>query len=228
MFNLTPEGLVQTALLIGILILVAFPVHEYAHALVAYRLGDGTAKLFGRLTLNPVVHFDPFGGLMLVITALSGSGLLFGWAKPTPVNPSNLRDRRNGEVAVALAGPASNLIMASVGALVFRILDFVGAFSVAAARAETDPRIVLANVLILFVGINIILALFNLIPVPPLDGSALLFRFVSPMTAWRLRPVLAQYGSLILLVVVFTLVFTPFGQVFGTLIGDLTRFLLGG
>ena len=108
----------STIILIAIFLLVAFPVHEFAHAFVAYRLGDGTAKMFGRLTLNPVVHFDPLGGLFLVITALLGIGLLFGWAKPTPVNPSMLRDRRNGEVLVALAGPASNLIMASIAAVV--------------------------------------------------------------------------------------------------------------
>ncbi len=228
MFSLNSQDLVQAALLIGIFLLVAFPVHEFAHALVAYQLGDGTAKLFGRLTHNPVVHFDTFGGLMLVITALSGGPFLFGWAKPTPVNPSNLRDRRNGEVAVALAGPASNLILASVGGLIFRILDYLHVFDTTGASSSTDPRVVLVNVLFLFVEFNIILAVFNLIPVPPLDGSALLFRFISPMTAWRLRPVLAQYGSLILLVVIFTLVFTPFGQVFGTLIFDLTRILLGG
>ena len=86
--------LLQKALLIAIFLGIAFPVHEFAHAYVAYRLGDGTAKMFGRLTLNPIAHFDKFGGLLLVLTALSGS-LLFGWAKPTPVNPSNLRDRRN-------------------------------------------------------------------------------------------------------------------------------------
>ncbi len=227
MFGITQQELVQDAVLISIFLLLAFPVHELAHAFVAYRLGDGTAKVFGRLTLNPIVHFDPFGGLLLVITALSGSGLLFGWAKPTPVNPSNLRDRRNGEVAVALAGPASNLIMACIGALVFRILFAAGVFDPGTIDSVNDPRVLLFNVLTLFVEINIVLAIFNLIPVPPLDGSALLFRVISPMTAWRIRPVLAQYGSIILLGTIFLLFFSPLGNVLGTLINDVTKLLLG-
>jgi Zn-dependent protease len=226
-FGITQQELVQDAVLISIFLLLAFPVHEFAHAFVAYRLGDGTAKVFGRLTLNPIVHFDPFGGLLLVITALSGSGLLFGWAKPTPVNPSNLRDRRNGEVAVALAGPASNLIMACLGAVVFRVLDTAGVFDPSTIDSVNDPRVLLFNVLTLFVEINIVLAIFNLIPVPPLDGSAILFRLISPMTAWRIRPVLAQYGSIILLGTIFVLFFSPLGNVLGTLINDVTKLLLG-
>ncbi len=227
MFGITQQELVQDAVLISIFLLLAFPVHEFAHAFVAYRLGDGTAKVFGRLTLNPIVHFDPFGGLLLVITALSGSGLLFGWAKPTPVNPSNLRDRRNGEVAVALAGPASNLIMACIGAVVFRVLDTAGVFDPSTIDSVNDPRVLLFNVLTLFVEINIVLAIFNLIPVPPLDGSAILFRVISPTTAWRIRPVLAQYGSIILLGTIFVLFFSPLGNVLGTLINDVTKLLLG-
>jgi Zn-dependent protease len=210
-FSLTPQEVIQKAILIGIFLLIAFPVHEFAHALVAYRLGDGTAKMFGRLTLNPVVHFDPFGGFMLVLTALAG-GLILGWAKPTPVNPSNLRDRRNGEVLVALAGPASNLVMASVGAVVFRIL--------VAGRVELPSTAYL--ILDYFVLFNIALAIFNMIPVPPLDGSALLFRLVSPQTAWRIRPVLAQYGFVILIVGILF-----FSQALGQVIGGFTDLLLG-
>jgi Zn-dependent protease len=189
-FNITPE----TIILIAIFLLIAFPVHEFAHAFVAWRLGDSTARMFGRLTLNPIVHFDMIGGLFLIISALAG-GFLFGWAKPTPVNPMNLRDRRNGEVLVALAGPASNLIMAAGGAVVLRILI--------AMRADIPFQIY--EILGLFVVFNIALAVFNLIPIPPLDGSALLFRILSPRQAWQVRPFLAQYGFIILLVFIFTI-----------------------
>lgn len=202
----------STIILIGIFLLVAFPVHEFAHAFVAYRLGDGTAKLFGRLTLNPIVHFDPIGGLFLVITALLPGGLLFGWAKPTPVNPSNLRDRRNGEVLVALAGPASNLVMASIAAIVFRIL-----FALDVALPDLVYEI-LAN----FVVFNIALAIFNMLPIPPLDGSTLLFRFLSPQQAWQWRPILQQYGFIVLIVIIFAL-----SRPLSSLITNVAVFLLG-
>lgn len=214
---MTTDDLISVAILVVIFLGIAFPVHEFAHAFVAYRLGDGTAKMFGRLTLNPVVHFDPMGGLLLIISALgsvalTGGGFIFGWAKPTPVNPSNLRDRRNGEVLVAIAGPVSNLIMAVLGALVWRAID---AFNIV-------PPAIFDRVLFSFVAFNIALAIFNLIPVPPLDGSAILFRLVSPQTAWQLRPMLAQYGLILVIVVVV------FGGTFlSRLILDVTDLLLG-
>jgi Zn-dependent protease len=186
--NLSPEQLVLDAVMIAIFLGIAFPVHECAHALVAYLRGDATAKLYGRISLNPVVHFDPVGGLMTVISIFLG-GFLIGWAKPTPVNPNNLRDRRNDEVLVALAGPGSNLLMAVIGGIVVRVLVALNA---------TPPDLVL-QALFYFVVFNVMLAIFNLIPIPPLDGANLLFRFLPLRITWQVRPFLAQYGIFIIL-----------------------------
>jgi Zn-dependent protease len=201
----------EKVILIGIFLLVGFPVHEFSHALVAYRLGDATAKLFGRLTLNPVAHFDRIGGLLLVISVIGG-GFVFGWAKPTPVNPSNLRDRRNGEVAVALAGPASNLVMASIVALVIR----------GTVAAGIPLQLWFANLLFDFVWFNVALAIFNLIPIPPLDGSSLLYRFLPLRYAWQLRPLISQYGLVVLILFIFTL-----GPYLAEAIQNVASFLAG-
>jgi Zn-dependent protease len=133
---------------------------------------------------------------MTIVSVVIG-GFLIGWAKPTPVNPANLRDRRNGEVFVALAGPASNFLMAIGGALVFRLLEGVG--------VELRDGGLLGYVLYLFVLYNVTLAIFNFLPVPPLDGSTLLYRVLSPRQAWQVRPFLSQYGIFIVLGVVLLL-----------------------
>jgi len=208
-FELTPDKII----LLAFFLLIGFPVHEFAHAFVAYRLGDGTAKMFGRLTLNPAAHFDPLGGLMLVVSVLAG-GFAFGWAKPTPVNPSNLRDRRNGEVLVSLAGPASNLIMAAIVAVVYRVLEATGTLS--------EMPFLVQSTLFLFVAYNVVLAVFNLIPIPPLDGSALLFRVLDPRTAWQARQMLSQYGFILLILIILA-----GGRIILPIVNGVTDFLLG-
>jgi len=189
--NIRPETLVAVA----IFLLVGFPVHEFSHALVAYRLGDGTAKMFGRLTLNPIVHLDPVGSLVLVASALIG-GFFIGWAKPTPVNPSMLRGGRRAEAWVAAAGPVSNLAMAVLAALALRAI-------VALDLVSSDAVLFVANVIFFFVYINVALFIFNLIPIPPLDGSKVMFSLMDPRTVWRIRPTLEQWGFLILVVALF-------------------------
>jgi Zn-dependent protease len=210
-FDFSLEALVSDAVLIGFFLLIGFPVHEFAHALAADRLGDHTARFMGRLTLNPIRHFDPLGGILLVVSILLG-GFVFGWAKPTPVNPSNLVDRRNGEMVVALAGPASNLIMASIMAVVFR----------AVVGLEIDVPNIAVLILFNFVLYNVMLAVFNLIPVPPLDGSQVLFRFLPASTVWRLRTQLAQYGFIIIILGVLL-----FGRAIAGFMLDVTVFLVG-
>jgi len=181
------------------MLLVGFPIHEFSHALAAYRLGDGTAKLFGRLTINPIAHFDPVGGVLLAITfigsAAAGSALGFGWAKPTPVNPMNLMYGRRGEAIVAAAGPISNLVLAAAGAIPLRYLI---------DHPELGAEVpLLGNILRLFVLINLVLMVFNLIPVPPLDGSKVLFAFLDRRTEYQIRPILEQYGFFILILLFF-------------------------
>lgn len=194
-----PDRLIPAAIVVTIMLLVGFPIHEFSHALAAYRLGDGTAKLFGRLTINPIAHFDPIGGVLLAVTfigsAASGSAFGFGWAKPTPVNPMNLLYGRRGEAIVAAAGPISNLILAAAAAIPLRYL--IGQPELLAELT------MLAQILSLFVLINLVLMIFNLIPIPPLDGSKVLFAFLDRRTEYQIRPILEQYGFIILLLLFF-------------------------
>ena len=208
--------------LVAIILLAALPIHEFSHALIAYRLGDGTAKLLGRLTLNPIVHFDPVGGTILILTLLiPGSGFIFGWAKPTPVNPANLRGGRQSDALVALAGPASNLIMATAAAIPFRVMMANG----------MDPFSTLGILFLLFIQINVSLMIFNLIPLPPLDGSHVLLALVDPRTSWQLRTFLGQYGSMILLALILipsvTGLPSPLGIIFEVIAGPIIRLLTG-
>jgi len=216
----SPEEFAIKATLIAVMLLVAFPIHEFSHALAAYRLGDGTAKLMGRLTLDPRAHFDPTGGVLLAITVLF-TGFGFGWAKPTPYNPMNLRGGQWGEAIVSAAGPISNFVLAAAGAIPLR-------YMVATGMEFQLPLI--AEFLVLFVQINLILMVFNLIPIPPLDGSKVLFAFMNPRTVWQVRPILEQYGLVILLGAMLLPIFggqTLADLVFGTLLNPLFHLLTG-
>jgi len=195
------EEPVLAIMLIAFFLLIAFPVHEFFHAYAADRLGDRTPRGYGRLTLNPIAHFHPVGGTMLVIS-VALAGIPLGFAA-TPINPSNLRGRY-GEAIVAIAGPLSNLVLAAAAAIPLR-------FVYASGLDFEYP--LLEQALALIVWGNIILGLFNLIPVPPLDGGAILLSVVSRETAWQLRPILSQYGLLILVALFFLPIFN--GQTIG-------------
>ena len=157
-------------------ILIALPVHEVAHGYVAYRLGDPTARNFGRLTLNPLKHFDPLGVICMLFVG-------FGWARPVPVNTRHFKKPRRDMALVALAGPASNLLLGFIGLLIYRILFAVFAASVVSVDPtafSTSLFKTLLEFLVTFFSLNISLAVFNLLPIPPLDGSRLLMMFLPP------------------------------------------------
>jgi len=172
--------------------LISVVLHEVSHGVVANALGDSTAKDAGRLTLNPIPHADLFGSIILPLLMLlvSKGGFAIGWAKPVPINPARLRDQKWGEAKVSLAGPASNLALALVFGLLLRFLPLA------------DLPAAIPHFLASIVSVNQILALFNLVPIPPLDGSHLLFS-VLPDSMRSVRMLLQQYGFFLLLIFIF-------------------------
>ena len=207
MFDLA--GKIQDLVVVIPVFLLALTVHEFAHAWVANRLGDPTARLQGRLTLNPLSHLDPLGTLAIVLIG-------FGWAKPVPVDFRYLARPRRDMMLIAAAGPASNIVMATVGAFLFRTIPWTG------LGAEWAWLIKPLMVMIyITVGANVVLAVFNLLPIPPLDGSRVLSGFLPlrhAISYSRLEP----YGGLIIFLLFITGVMNP---VFGVAQHTLTRAL---
>lgn len=197
-------------------LLISLTMHEFSHALAAYLQGDMTARDAGRLTLNPIPHIDPIGTILLPgLLLAAGSPVMFGWAKPVPFNPLNLRDGRRGSLIVGLAGPLSNIVMC----LIFGVaLKF--------ALGVLEP----SNLLILFLAslmvMNFVLGVFNLIPIPPLDGSKIL-ECVLPQRFFTVIDFLEQYGNYILigLLIINATVYPFLGIALEKGIGMLTRLL---
>lgn len=175
-------------------ILLALTVHECAHAWVAYKLGDPTAKMLGRVTLNPLRHLDPIGTLMLFFSGL------FGWAKPVPINPRNFRNLSKSLMWVALAGPLSNLFLAAVSALVLKIFILTGPQFALSMPGVYYP---LSEMMKYSIIMNVSLAVFNMVPVPPLDGSKVLGNLLPADKAFAYSK-LEPYGFIILLVLIVT------------------------
>ena len=191
MFNFS----LQDIIIYVIILLTAFPVHEFAHAWVADQFGDDTPRLNGRLTLNPLAHLDPIGSLMMIIAG-------FGWAKPVPINPYALqRQSRAAPMLVSLAGPMSNLLMAILASAPFR-LGLVSIQNINQSSGAILPNLPLF--LFYFVEINLLLMLFNLIPLFPLDGEKILDYFLPP-AGQRVMDSIRPYSSMILLVIVLIL-----------------------
>lgn len=172
-------------------------IHEVSHGTMALALGDRTAKHAGRLTLNPLPHIDILGSVILPAITLLTGGFIFGWAKPVPYNPYNLRNQKWGPALVGAAGPLSNLFMAFLFGLVVRLIPYV--FSEPSQFAVN--LISFASTIVL---INVVLAVFNLVPIPPLDGSKVLFALLPYSLRW-IEELLTHYGLLILLFFIFFL-----------------------
>ncbi|MBP3232648.1 MAG: site-2 protease family protein [Anaerovibrio sp.] len=183
-------------------LLLALVLHEYAHARVAVAMGDFTPRLTGRLTLNPVAHIDPIGLIMLLVAH-------FGWAKPVMVNPRNFRDMRRGNILVALAGPAANFVTAFV-AMFLMILMY---------RLNVDMSIGVKTVLSMIVLFNVNFGIFNLIPLPPLDGSKILLEFLPREYAYKYMGI-ERYSFIILIVMMMT-------PILGGILIPLSQLILG-
>lgn len=187
-------------LLISLPVLIfSIVLHEVAHGYAARAQGDPTAAMLGRLTLNPLPHIDPLGSILIPgMLALTGTGVILGWAKPVPVNPRNYRDYKRGDIIVSLAGVAVNLLLA----VIFALLQAAVVWGARLAPGLMAGWGLLHEMFIYGVGINLVLLLFNLIPVPPLDGSHVLYHLLPPRLGARYRE-LGRYGMLILFGLLF-------------------------
>ncbi len=203
-------------ILLSVVILIfSAIIHEYAHGWMAYQLGDDTAKREGRLTLNPIKHLDPIGSVLLpLLLIVSKANFFFAWAKPVPYNPYNLRDRKYGDLKVALAGPGVNIGIALIFGLIARFIPladslkvslltgfFQGEVSVVSSITQGSFLASLVLIALLICFINLALVIFNLLPIPPLDGSKVVYTFLSE----RAREIfykVEQYGFFILIALV--------------------------
>lgn len=223
--HLSLQRLLMTAISV-MLVMVSASLHEFGHAYAAYRLGDQTAKRAGRLTLNPMAHLDPFGSIFLPLMMALAGGPVFAFAKPVPYNPRNLRNERRDEVLVALAGPAANILQAVVGAVASRILWSRMPMTIMAG----GPAYWCYTILTTYVYVNCSLAFFNLIPLPPLDGSSI----ISPLLKGEARRkyyVVQRYSLPILMALLYLvpmmLPVDPLGVYLDATAGTLADLLLG-
>jgi Zn-dependent protease len=214
------QGVDLTEILIVLVVLItSLSVHEAAHAFAADRLGDSTARQLGRLSLNPAVHIDPIGTLIFPLIAYLTGVPLIGWAKPVPVNSRFLKHPKRDFALIAAAGPASNLVMAGIGAAALSLVRDAAGPGDIVGGALTGP---LMPLLFTFAIVNVLLAVFNMIPVPPLDGGNVLIGLL-PANSGRLIELLRPYGILILYALMLT---GMLSTILGPVVGYL-RYVLG-
>jgi Zn-dependent protease len=182
-----------------VVLLFSLTVHEMAHAWTADRLGDPTARLLGRVSLNPMVHADLVGTIVFPLLAMVSGVPLIGWAKPVPVNPRHLRQPRRDYVLVAAAGPASNLLMAVAAAILLRLVPVSPV-----TLGEPNVTAPIAALLSQALRLNVLLAVFNMIPIPPLDGGNVLSGLLPARVAFRFNAILRPYGFLLLYALMLT------------------------
>ena len=200
------------------MLIASLSVHEAAHAWAADLLGDPTARHLGRLSLNPVVHVDPIGTLLFPLIAMLTGLPLIGWAKPVPVDPRHLKHPKRDFALIAAAGPASNVLMAVIGAVIFAVLPTAAPGDIAGRVVMTAPR----EIFLWFTYLNVMLAVFNMIPVPPLDGGNVLIG-VLPHAGARMVEQLRPYGFIILYALMLS---DALNYLLGPLTVGIVRFLL--
>lgn len=217
------------------ILVMSVVIHEVAHGWIALKLGDSTAKYADRLTLNPVKHFDLWGSFLVPLFMIFTFNFGFGWAKPVPYNPYNLRDQKKGPAWVALAGPASNILVAIFFALGAKLipLSFLVKTEIAQNIFNFEELSVLLSgsfaaiffwLFMMILTINIFLAIFNLIPIPPLDGSKLLFAF-TPISEQR-KLALEQFGFIFLLIFIFFFS-APLGYALSFVLSLFFKYIVG-
>lgn len=188
-----------------IIIVPSSIIHEYAHGWMANQLGDPTAKYAGRLTLNPLVHIDKWGTIILplILYVVSGGSFIFAYAKPVPYNPYNLKDPKWGPATVAVAGPLANLLVAAIFAVFIRLLGHAALPWAMGAGFSTSYLEMLGAFFSIIVYGNILLAVFNLVPIAPLDGSKILYAILPDRTAVQVAEFMDRFGFFILLIFIF-------------------------
>lgn len=179
-----------------IVLIMSVVIHEFAHGYTAYLFGDNTAKDMGRLTLNPIKHLDPFGSVILpLLLIISNTGFIIGWAKPVPYNPNNLNNIRKGTFFVSIAGILANILIAILFGLLIRFMPMLGLPLYLDNSSILHPFYKISTIIVFM---NLVLAIFNLIPIPPLDGSKILFSALSPKYRY-IENFLERFGIIFLI-----------------------------